>query len=190
MTSSASEGRARNADRKEQPGKSTPTDEDPKTPGYCPGCLRFHRDVVFPAGGRPDMCAGAREAGEEIMTPPLTRPFLAPIRRQSQHSDFAKAIMNTRMSTAMSASSSPTLSPVRDLPAGTGEHDSMVPRPLPDDHDHDHDHLHVPRPPIAASSLSWALHGGAIGAPEGVGLALSDTPMASTPSTAPSSPRM
>lgn len=93
--------------------------------------------------------------------------------------------MNTRMSTAMSASSSPILNPVRDV-AATGEQDSALTKPPPDHHDH----LQVPRPPVAASSLSWALHGGAISAPEGVGLALSDTPMASTPSTAPSSPRM
>jgi 6-phosphofructo-2-kinase len=56
-----------------------------------------------------------------------------------------------------------------------------------------HESLQVPRPPHNLSSLGLALHGmamGGLGAPEGVGHALSDTPIASTPSSAPSSPRM
>ena len=102
--------------------------------------------------------------------------------------------MNTRLAVAMSsANSSPTLNPVRDstninstTTAAGADRDFAVPK-LPHAH---HDSLQVPRLPPPASSLSWALHGGAMGAPDGFGPALSDTPMASTPSTAPGSPRM
>jgi hypothetical protein len=91
--------------------------------------------------------------------------------------------MNNRMSAAMSASNStngsPTLNPVADR-------DFAAPK-LPDEA---HDTLQGSRSSLAPpSSLGWALHGGGMAA-DGVGLALSDTPAASAPSTAPGSPRM
>lgn len=94
--------------------------------------------------------------------------------------------MNTRMSATMSTSG-PPLDPIKDNPAV--EPHFAVPK-LPHD---PHESLHVPRPSHSPSSLGLAFHGmamGGLGAPEGVGHALSDTPIASTPSTAPSSPRM
>lgn len=101
--------------------------------------------------------------------------------------------MNNRMSAAMPATPSQTLNPMNPIKdTSVHDHDFALPK-LP--RDHHQDLLHVPpRPTLTSSaSLGWALHagaGGAMGAPEGVGLALSDTPMASTPSTAPGSPRM
>lgn len=119
---------------------------------------------------------------------------------------------------AMASSSSPTLAPVSDSngdkshhsdnnaapnntnkPPTTSDHNRDTPvifavPKLPHDREHHHhqldSHLPIPRTPASSSSLGWALHGGTMGAPEGFGLALSDTPAASAPSTAPGSPRM
>jgi hypothetical protein len=98
---------------------------------------------------------------------------------QSQHSDIAKAVMNSCASSTMS---SPPLSPAPNpSTTTTADHNLAIPK------------LHEPQQSHAAppttTSLGRALLGNTLH--EGVGHPLSDTPMGSaTPATAPGSPRM
>ena len=107
------------------------------------------------------------------------------MRRQSQHSEIAKAAINTRAATMAPPpppTSTSTPSPLANI-TNLDAHEFEIPRPA-------YKTYLAPPPTALGRVLQAANMAGGQFFVDGVGHPLSDTPMGSAPSTAPSSPRM
>lgn len=111
--------------------------------------------------------------------------LLVPLRRQSQHSDIAKAAINSRAATMTGADSGPPPppTPLTNI-TNIDSHEFEIPKPAY------RTFLVPPQPTALGRALQVANMAGGHGFQDGVGHPPSDTPMGSAPSTAPSSPRM
>jgi hypothetical protein len=111
-----------------------------------------------------------------------------PLRRQSQHSEIAKAAINTRAATMGPPRPPPTTSSPLVNITNLDAHEFEIPRPA-------YKTYLAPPPTALGRALLAANMAGGLGFVDGVGHPSSDTPMGNTPlgsapSTAPSSPRM
>ena len=114
--------------------------------------------------------------------------LLVPWRRQSQHSDIAKAAINSCAATMAGAGAGLGPPPLPSTPltniTNIDSHEFEIPKPAY------RTFLAPPQPTALGRTLQAANMAGGHGFQDGVGHPLSDTPMGSAPSTAPSSPRM